>query len=227
MCQIKHIFSIVFLATLLGSCSENPSHSAGSIFSFINNDKDNSSLLAADVKEPVDLLKWVEDPSNKLRQEKKIGETVYSLQYRPSEYIFIKDHPLDSLPKDNIKKEISFLSQMQYYTLRIKIEDFPDEFLKFNMSNGETYDERVSYFSFEMQKDLQLVDGEDTLPCRMFHFERTFNVEPFGNFLIAFENPNKEKPKEKRFIYEDRNFGTGKVQFTIPEKNLIDLPHLY
>ncbi|MCD6068931.1 MAG: hypothetical protein K0S33_3757 [Bacteroidetes bacterium] len=173
---------------------------------------------------PAELVEWVEDPGNHMRQEKKIGEVVYTLQYKPAAYMVCKEYGTD-LNVDSANAGIASLQDMQYYNLRIKIEGFNDEFLKFNIPSTASYEERVSYFSFDMQRDLKLVEGNDTIPCALFHYERSYNLTPYGNFTIAF--PATDKGTKKRtFIYKDRYLGTGAVKFLFTPSDLNHVPTL-
>ncbi|MDP2384968.1 MAG: hypothetical protein Q8M29_01235 [Bacteroidota bacterium] len=176
---------------------------------------------------PQELMLWVEDPNNNLRQEKKLGELTFTIQYKPSQYIICKEYDgFDKMTADTLAKESEQLDDMQYFNIRVKIDGFNDEFLKYNLAPSQSYEDRVKYFSFEMQRDLKLVDGTDTLDCALFHFERTFNVAPYGNFMAAFPRPDKNKITTKTFVYNDKYLGSGSVKFLFKATDLKEIPKL-
>jgi hypothetical protein len=84
----------------------------------------------------------------------------------------------------------------------------------------------VAYSAFEMQKDIYLVDGMDTLPCVMFHFERSFDVTPFGHFSIAFENSGNRRFTEKQIVFTDRLFNNGTIKFLFQSEDFTKAPVL-
>lgn len=178
-------------------------------------------------EEPTDLISWVEDPKNGLRQEKKIEEIKYSIQLKPAEYVLCKEYGKENFKNnDSLQNELKNISESQFYSLRVLIEGFSGEFLKYNMSITDSYEERVKYFAFNMQKDLKLIQGGDTLSCSMFHFERTYNMAPYGNFMIGFPNPKKETAEDRTFIFQDKYFGTGDIKFFFSAEKIKNSPKL-
>jgi len=174
---------------------------------------------------PADYVRWVEDESNGLQVRKRIGAYEYTLQFRPHDYVALKDHGPAGLSPALMEEEKTAMADMQYFTLRIAAEDHADDLLKYDTGDDQDYFSRLEYFSAAMQNDLSLAEGKDTLPCLLFHYERTYGIDPHSTFLLAFPK-SKYAASDKRLIWNDRVLGSGPVHLLIKAENLNRIPHL-
>jgi hypothetical protein len=119
---------------------------------------------------------------------------------------------------------------MQYLTFRISTPNLKSELLKAGISSLEEYNQRILYCSFQMQNDLKLLDGRDTLNCELFHFERVYNLAPYATFSLGFPlgkmECNGKQINDKTLIYDDKMFGVGRINLTIKGKDIENIPHL-
>lgn len=175
---------------------------------------------------PTNYVQWVEDPKNGLKKEKEIKDIVFNLLYQPAEYIICQDRKKESITSDELKKELDAHSELEYYNLKIAAKDANGELLKYNLDRGADYKERVDYYAFQFEKDIKLITGTDTIPCSIFHFERTYDVAPYSSFLFAFKIPAKSKGKDRTIIIDDKIFNKGTVKFFFSEKRIKTLPKL-
>jgi hypothetical protein len=170
---------------------------------------------------PREYISWMDDKKNGLKVEKMIGEFTYMFQYKPAEYVAIMDIKKDNIKKPELDKKMEEYNAFQYYNFRISTEA-GGELLKKNVVNENDYYGRIQYFSFDMQKDIKLIDNKDTLDCVLFHFERVFGLAPYATFLLGF--PLKEKDCDKTLYYDDKIFGAGRMYLTIKSKNIKNIP---
>ncbi len=195
---------------------------------------DEDETLSASVMEtktsivlPVaDYLEWVRNPENGLRKEKEIDELGFQLQYKPYEYIICLEERVNEIPDTLLQKKLAELEGVQYYDLKISLKEGEGEILKFNISSADQYNKRVKYFAFEMQNDIQLVEGNDTLPCLLYHFERTYDVAPSCTILLGFNYDKTKAGKQKTLLVYDRTFNKGLLKFTFKENKFLNLPKL-
>lgn len=178
----------------------------------------------------VEYIRWVEDESNGLIVSKVIQDFVFSVQYKPLNYVALKSLKRTAPDEEQLSKEMVEIEDLQYYTLRIGTNDGTKDLLKAGIESEDDYFMRIEYFSFHIQKDLQLIDGLDTLPCVLHHFERTYGITPHTNIVLAFKLPEDKSAegmlKAKTLIYNDQILGTGKILLTIKEEDLRMIPHL-
>ena len=221
---MKKLFLIIALVFLF-SCVKNAGKNENKVNvpkSLSSGEKERRSEL---VLSPVEYIKWVNNSENNLMFSKAIEGIHFSVLCKPADYIVCKEIRRDkitSLEQSNIKSQ---LGDLQYFDLRITIDDFKSEFLKYNLSSITEYEKRVDYCAFQMQNDIKLVSGTDTIPCSIFHFERTFDVVPYGEFVLGFEKPI-HSATEETFVVYDKLFNKGTIKFTFDASNLIYLPKL-
>lgn len=204
------------------SCSHEPStiSAAKALLGFIEEDSLRSLY-------PSEYVKWVQDEANGLRKEKTIDELLFSVQFKPYDYIICEEEKNDTINKHIRNNKISELNDMEYYDLRITIKDSQGELLKYNLSGVAEYNERVNYFAFQMQKDISLIQNGDTIPCGLYHFERAFDTSPSSTILLGFKKiKGRKSTEEKTIVFHDKIFDKGIIKFTFDSKELTNIPKL-
>lgn len=212
-------FFIVFSsAALLISCK-------GSFTS--NNNITSASLPEKSTEElaPVDYVNWCRNTENNLKKEKEIGDITFSLLYKPAEYVACQEEQTTDLSSDTLREKLKELEGLDYYDLKIEITSGQGELLKYNVESAQQYSQRVSYFAFDMQKDIKLIEGHDTLDCQLFHFERAYDVAPYAMFLLGFPK-SKISTSERTFFYQDKVFNKGIIKFTYTPTEIAQIPRL-
>jgi hypothetical protein len=212
-------FGIWLAVTAICSCNMNPDLLNDSPTGF---GKDTKKMLL----EPAQYVRWIQKEGNGLLKEKKIDDITFSAQYKPYPYIACMEERKNKIADAVVKKKISELDGMQYFDLKIALTTAEGELLKYKLGSSSEYDQRVKYFAFAMQNDIKMVEGGDTMPCSLFHFERTYDVAPYSKFLLGFM-PDKEKSlEEKTLLFYDRTFGKGMIKFTFKNKQIENIPKL-
>lgn len=179
---------------------------------------------------PDEYVSWIENGQNGLCPSKQIGQLQFDLQYKPLEYIVLKDNAGTKLSAAEMKKQVSDIGDMQYFTLRISSEKGGDLLRSDAMEMAE-FSNRLAYFSSGMQKDIKLIEGNDTLSCLLFHFERSFGIDPRSTFVIGFPLAKKDRPggisaTDKIFLFDDHELGAGPVMLAIQARQISMLPTL-
>lgn len=188
------------------------------------------SACVQQVLQPRAYMTWVEDKNNGLKITESAGDYIFNLQYKPLDYIVLINERTDTIDRKKFDKDKEELKDMQYYTFSIAPKNGKTEMLRSNLNYGEEYYQRVQYFSFHLKDDLYLIDGNDSLPCLLCHFERSYDLTPNNKFLLAFPLSKKETSKrengnkyasDKTLIYQDKLLNTGIVKLEVT-KNAID-----
>ena len=170
---------------------------------------------------------WIESGENGLHPSKTIAGYTFDLQFKPSEYVVIREYLSEPANAAELLKQTDSISDMQYFTLRISKEGDQD-LLSDDVDSKEEFSSRLVYFTGVMQQDISLIENGDTLPCCLFHFERTFSVDPRSTFLLGFPLSGSKNPdgNGKVFLYNDRELGTGPIMLSIEQKNIENIPSL-
>jgi hypothetical protein len=174
---------------------------------------------------PNQYVKWLEDESNGLKVKKILGDFEFTLQYKPTEYVIFDQYKSDTLQKGTMDEKRKEYDGLQYYTFQIKANG-SQEIMKADISNESEYNSRLEYFISPAQDDIMLVENEDTLPCVLYHFERSYGLSPMNNIVLGFEKSKQSSTADKLFIYNDQVLGTGPVKLTIQEKNIQNIPSI-
>lgn len=161
-----------------------------------------------------EFINWIKNPQNQFFQTKRIGDIQLSLQYAPSTYLeLIQDGASDK--------------EMQQYILEMIVLDSKNtDIAKYNISTIPDYEMRMQYMSFSMQQDIKLVDGNDTLECKWFHFERGADIKPHRTWLLGFDKLLATDTQTKTLIVDASKLGAGIVKFKFDKNILTNIPTL-
>jgi hypothetical protein len=177
------------------------------------------------ILEPGRYVQWCQNTDNGLKKNKEIGDITYLLFYKPIEYVIAQELQSDSISQSIYRRKNSELEGLDYFDFKIQLTSSEGELLKYRVGSTVEYQERLNYFAFQMQKDLKMVEGMDTIDCELFHFERAYDVAPYAVFLLGFPKQNSDA-KERTFFYQDNMFHKGIIKFTYTKEEMRDVPKL-
>jgi hypothetical protein len=163
---------------------------------------------------PVQYVNWVnEQEVNSLTKTREIGEINFQLKHLPIEFMISNELRKKDVSQTEIDSLMPQYSGMEYYELRISVDDFYDETAKYGVTDMVMYQQRIAYMSFTMQNDLTVeLSGGKEVPCQLFHFERTYGVAPYATFLFGFSKEAMGEGIEERTVVQNDNlFNKGLV----------------
>ncbi len=139
---------------------------------------------------PVEYMQWVSSDESGLNKETKKAGIISKAFYRPDAYMVLTDLGPKALTDSVIHSKKAEYNGLQYYELTLRMDS--TDFIKNGSADKESYMSNLYYFTFAFQRDILLIyPGLDTLPVKLFHFERTYGVSPTKKFLLGFEDKNK------------------------------------
>lgn len=176
-------------------------------------------------------IEWVIDENNGLNVEKRINEFIFKSQFKPDEFeALLNLNSDDKITNSALFEKVEEIKDAQYFTLSISCPDANGDILKYKVSDANEYYARVEYYSFNVQNDITLIDGKDTLQCALCHFERTYSSAPVIKLILAFPESSQQHAKgschQKILCFDDRVFACGKVNIEITEKAVCSIPRL-
>lgn len=172
---------------------------------------------------PASYLSWMEGADHGWLESKELGDFEFEVFLHPQEYQLLKETPKGSVM--NQAEWDSLLAQpqaYQYATLRIKSTDGQTPVLRNGVNSQHEYEARIAYLAFAIQQDLSITQGEETVPCRLFHFERSFDLAPFITCTMAF--PAFKEPGAIQFQFNDQHFGNGPVRLAFSQDRFLSTP---
>lgn len=171
-------------------------------------------------------IKWVENPGNSLKKEKTIGDFSYKVFYKPADFIALREAVNTGKQEDKeaIQKRSDEIQNFYQFNFDIVSADGKTSVLKHNITSEAEYGARINYFVSHAQQDFKLVQGNDTLPCISYHFERTYGITPKNTILLGFAKPNTLD--DIQLIFTNRLFNTGDIKFQFSKNTLTKIPRL-
>ena len=177
---------------------------------------------SSDGLEIKDYLAYVKNPDNGLKISKDLNEYQFELQYKPVKFIAINEQRTTQIDTTLFDQRIKELNGLQYYTLKIQALA-GKEMMRTGISSEQEYSNRLQYFSDLAQYDMRLVDGNDTLTCVLFHFERNYGVAPYNNMVLGFPKIDG-KTQSKTFTFNEQVLGVGKVKLKVAKQDINNIP---
>ncbi len=173
-----------------------------------------------------EFVSWCSNEENQLSKSKAISEMIYRVNFLPAESMAYTELKTSQYDLETFQKTSESYKSMSYFNFRLQLNNGNGELLKYKVNSPAHYEERIKYVSFYMEKDLYLVQGNDTVYPGIYHFERTYEVVPFITVMLAFDNTKFDKEKEFTIVYNDKLFEKGLVKFTYQNKVLVDVPQV-
>ena len=146
-----------------------------------------------------------------------------TLTYLPIDWLALKETGLQHI--DSLITTRQAYEGLEYYRLRVALEGAEGDILQAGAQSPDEYYERVEYFSFGLQNDLHLLIGLDTIPCKLFHFERNYGAAPYLDFMLAFEQRGQGE-LDRTLLFNDRIYSGTCIPLTIPAENISSIPNL-
>ncbi len=175
---------------------------------------------------PSDYVQWVNNAENGLLKEKTIPPLTVEVLYKPLAYIVANEERSNVISKEVYQGRIKELEGLQYYTLKLGIMDENLDVTNYEVTNNAEQQERLNYLSFAMQRDIKLIDGKDTLPCKLFHFERSYDLSSTRTFVLAFDQLETNQNQSKTLILDLPYFKTGPIKLNYKTADLEAIPSL-
>jgi hypothetical protein len=162
---------------------------------------------------------WVENEDNGLRQTRKMDDMAFRLQYKPLDYLLQQE----SVSLSNRAQRIKELEGMHYFNLTFLPNELgKGDLLKQAVGSQAEYQQALYYYSYQFNERLWLLQGQDTLPCTLFHFVRDHGLSPTLQFVLGFEN--KGINEDMQLVVHDDVFQHGLIKFSITKKQLHSIP---
>jgi len=174
-----------------------------------------------------DITNFIKENKKTNYYEKKINEVNYKLKYISIEEMALRNvNDIELLNQTRFDSILKDYDSLVFFNLEISIDDFYDDILKYKLDGDVefNYSQLVEYYSFKMQKDIQLVQNEkDTIPCALYNYERNYGLSPKTNIMIGFKLKNT---KNLTFVYENKHLRTSIIKIAIKEEDILKHPHI-
>jgi hypothetical protein len=180
--------------------------------------------------EPAEYIKWLEDPKNGLLVKGITDDEKFqlNLQYTPNEVLAFQS--LTPEQRANISGSrwdslVNSYNKIDYFKLDISSTTLQDPLTE-DTKAKEDYYEKLNYLTFDMQHKISLVCQKDTLPCVLYHYERTYNTTNFCRVMLAFDTEKIDRTAPRQLIIQDDRLGIDTVGFSFANAKFKEIPNL-
>jgi hypothetical protein len=158
---------------------------------------------------------WITDYDNGLHVKTEQGDFRYDVQYVPAEWKNFQTASYSESEPDST-------DGLQYYMLTVGSTVEGMDLVDFGISSLEEKQRKLYYFSYLFQDDISLLDGDELLPCVLYHFEKDAAIRKTRTFMLGFER-TAAGSEEVKLKINSPWLGAAPVSIHISKRNI---PHL-
>jgi hypothetical protein len=152
--------------------------------------------------------------SNKGELIKTDGIYEFKLSIKTAEIMARQELKNKKYDQNTYIKTLASFQGMNYFTLSIRRTDSNGDIVKEYGTTDEEHEKIIKYLSFEMQNDCSIITAGDTLPCKIYHYERNYGVTPYSDISLGFEK-SKETENILALVFHDNFFGEKDIIFDL------------
>ena len=119
-----------------------------------------------------ELVKFSEDDKNGMRKSITLAGVDYVTQYRPAALIINAEGGPDSIEA----KRLQLLNEMYWFNIDISIDGFNQSPMRYMLTSLEEYNARLDYFLNNAQRDIWILNNNDTIYPTSYWFENNHNL---------------------------------------------------
>lgn len=176
---------------------------------------------------PEEYLNFYINNADVIVNKKNIGTLYFKATYLSPEYMALKMNKSEKY-SDSLEFEIKDRSNFFYFNFEIGENESGQDVLNKDISTPEELFSRIEYLSFKVQNDFMLLVGNDTFPCLMSQYERTFGLNKSIVITCMFErvNPFQDRCPDITLEFYDNLFRNGYVKLAFDGDKICELPKL-
>ncbi len=157
---------------------------------------------------------WLGNSENGFIKRRSFNQFSFEALIEPPAYAVLLNHRGERITNDTLNEEVIGQSDLFQMQLTIANDSTNNGILKYELGNAEELQGRMTYYSFEMDKDVFLVVNGDTIPCAAYQWERGFEGSGKLIFQLVFSNEKLKNPTNGfQLVFYDRVFNNGIIKF--------------
>jgi hypothetical protein len=167
-----------------------------------------------------DLIKYVQNEKNGLKQKQKAGEVDIIITYRPTDLLVIQEL---GEQRTTSAIEIARKKFQQYYYFMLSLSKNGKEALHQNESYNQ-YSDLVQKLSFRLPEYVTMTTLNDTIPVADFYLNRTFGLASSTDLLIVFEKAKAKNSETIQININEFGMNTGNCRFKFRKSDIDECP---
>ena len=154
----------------------------------------------------------------------RAGEYAYKIQFIPEDWIAYSNMNKNYTPAEFESKKKD-ASGMYYFKLEIDIKGGQQNLLKNGLKNDDEYFQRLYYVSYLMKEDIKMRMGDATYPCKLYSYERAYDLNSKLSFMLGFEKP-KILSEDIGIEIRPQLFSDERIKFLMDKAVIQSIPKL-
>jgi hypothetical protein len=175
------------------------------------------------VDTPEALMKYVVTPEHGLVKENRVENIGIKVMYRPHDIILEQSLDEKQRSRKLVDSARNALHDYTYFVL--KLDNDKKEVIN-RYAHSAQFQDAINYVSFEIGKDIRLIQENDTIPVFDFVSARAFGMAESTDVLVGFQTNILEKSGMCVFQFNDSFFGTGLNHFEFKISDIKSIPTL-
>lgn len=168
-------------------------------------------------------LTWLGENKEQLIQESELDNFDYTVRYLPAEYVILKYNDHFDFNSKQGQQELAAYNKSIYFSYEVKSKSGKDPLHELSR-NTLDYHDKLKYYSFDAQNDFKLIQGKDTLDCKLYHMERTYNTAPIMRVSLVFEKPKEFTQQDFILSFNDQKQANGRMNYYYSIDQINNLP---
>lgn len=171
-----------------------------------------------------ELNKFIQNKSNGLLQEKKVGGLGVTVTYKPTD-LLIAQHLGNKVEGAEIDRLRAHYGQYVYFML--DLDNDGRDVLYTPTAGSSGFSDKLQTFAFRMSDYVNMTtSASDTIPVADYAYNRTFGMSKSTSMMFVF---NREQVKDKEWISFNLNesgIGSGDQRFRFKTSDINNVPKL-
>lgn len=177
---------------------------------------------------PQEYVHYIEKNGNGLLVKQNYNGVDYSLQYQPADYCVMMEKRSFNIEEETFAILKKRFSGLEHYLLRINRTDMDN--LVNKLGDSSRYKKSIAtYLDFDIQKDIKLLAGKDTIPCSICVPDANSGITQYYTYSLGFskviESASGEK-EDRIILYKNKILNTGTVMLNVKYQDIEKIPAL-
>ncbi|HYG50802.1 MAG TPA: hypothetical protein VD905_07855 [Flavobacteriales bacterium] len=158
-----------------------------------------------------ELAGYIMDEENGFFMTKTLQDLEYEVAFMPACEMALREMSSEPQTPENYARHVKEQEGSLCFRLKINTHGGIHP-VKYNVTEKDEAYMRKKYIDFDMNKDVYLLQGNDTIDCSLHHHYMN-DIDPTMQVMFLFDESKLKKDKPVVFCMDDKIFGNSVLMF--------------
>lgn len=168
---------------------------------------------------------YFQDSGNGLVQEKEIDRLVFRSHFLTPQVMAVNEAHALGTGSQSIQVLTDEYSGLTYFNLTVA-GGGTEHVHSVLAREGFNIEETEAYLNFDGQKDITLLAGQDTFPCVLYNFSKTYGLAKQLNLSVAFDLPDNHQADDLTIDWNASVFNRGLIKLRFDKNDIVNIPNI-